>query len=266
MNSTSRKSGYIYVWRCLANRKIYVGQQSKRGTARKTHHLGRLRKGRHHSSFMQEDWNNFGEGQFVFEIMEECPIKIITEREQWWVDFFDSTVHGYNVRNPVIQAYPSDRLSSVIKKSWDGDDSRRSATSQMRAEQWQNPEYLAQRKAGTTALWQDADYRSRVKDSIKESCNSPEYLTGLRERTRQQHANRRRNRRERLAAALARLSKFSHFERPAEEKAKLAKERRSAGHLAYWTNLSPEKKAVRTAHLASTKLQELATAGKRRRS
>lgn len=264
MTSTGRKIGYIYVLRCLGNGKVYVGQTSKK-RPRKTQHLNDLRRGDHHSVFLQEDWNTFGETRFVFEIVEECPIEVITEREQWWVDFYAATVHGYNVKNPITQDAPSDRLSEAVKKTWEGDEDRRLVTSQARAKQWKDPKYQAERKAGTTSLWQDEEYRVKTQTAVKAGCNMPEYLAALRERTRQQHTNRRKERRSRLEAVLGRFAKFSHLERSSEEKARLAKERRSAGHLAYWANLPAEKKAERTAHLASDELQALATKGKRRR-
>lgn len=78
------KSG-IYVIRQIATRNAYIGSSSKLST-RFGQHKSLLRAGKHHSPYLQNAWNKYGEGAFVFEILEECPKENLIEREQYYID------------------------------------------------------------------------------------------------------------------------------------------------------------------------------------
>lgn len=36
---------------------------------------------------------------FTFEVIDECPEELLSEREKFWIDFYNSTVIGYNVKS-----------------------------------------------------------------------------------------------------------------------------------------------------------------------
>lgn len=87
----------IYQIRCVFNNKIYIGSTvsfSKRFAV----HRHRLRKGKHHSSYLQNSWDKYGESNFIFEILEEVPIVNLIEREQFHLDLNQSFLreNGYN--------------------------------------------------------------------------------------------------------------------------------------------------------------------------
>lgn len=50
---------------------LYVGSTWKRLCNRQSEHVAKLRKGRHHSSYLQNSWNKYGERSFDFQIVEE---------------------------------------------------------------------------------------------------------------------------------------------------------------------------------------------------
>lgn len=60
----------MYVYRILnkLNGRMYIGSTNNY-LARKYEHFGSLRKGTHHNRFLQLDYNDFGENNFVFEIL-----------------------------------------------------------------------------------------------------------------------------------------------------------------------------------------------------
>lgn len=92
---------FIYKIENLVNKKVYVGQTGTSFKQRKRQHLCRLRKQKHGNQHLQNAWNKYGEENFVFEIIEEVEEeKLLTEREQFWCDFYESNnkEKGYNIR------------------------------------------------------------------------------------------------------------------------------------------------------------------------
>jgi hypothetical protein len=79
--------------------KIYVGSAvyySKRIDL----HLYRLRRNKHHSSYLQNSFNKYGESNFKFEIIEEVDCKEnLIKREQYYLDLYKpyDREFGYNM-------------------------------------------------------------------------------------------------------------------------------------------------------------------------
>ena len=61
----------VYKITCTANGNYYIGV-SKNIATRWRQHKNALNRGKHHSSKMQMDWNDFGDTSFSFEIVKEC--------------------------------------------------------------------------------------------------------------------------------------------------------------------------------------------------
>lgn len=79
------KSG-VYKITCLSNDKIYIGS-SKHILGRIEAHKIHLRKNKHRNPHLQNAWDKYGEENFTFEILEECDIENLLEREQYWMDY-----------------------------------------------------------------------------------------------------------------------------------------------------------------------------------
>lgn len=67
--------------------KMYIGS-SKNISVRFIHHKSLLENNKHHSLHLQRAWNKYGKENFEFSIIEECSIKILLEREQYYLDFY----------------------------------------------------------------------------------------------------------------------------------------------------------------------------------
>lgn len=87
----------IYKITNIKNNKVYIGQSVKL-SARKNGHINSLKKQQHHNPLLQLAFNKYGQKSFVFEILEECEIDQLDEKERFWISFFDSTNrdYGYN--------------------------------------------------------------------------------------------------------------------------------------------------------------------------
>lgn len=80
------KLGVIYEFRNMVNGKRYIGSAIN-GQKRKREHLSLLRRDKHHSGYLQNSFNKYGESLFVFEVIEDAiPIDNLIKREQYWID------------------------------------------------------------------------------------------------------------------------------------------------------------------------------------
>ena len=84
----------IYKITNLLNGKVYIGQ-SKNIYLRKQQHFVALRRGYHENKLMQADWNRNSRG-FRFDVVELCPLDKLNDREQYWIQHYDSIEKGYN--------------------------------------------------------------------------------------------------------------------------------------------------------------------------
>jgi group I intron endonuclease len=96
----SKKAG-IYMIRCLANGKVYIGQTSHI-SERWRRHRTELRDGIHGSRHLQAAWNKYGPEQFEFVVLElmELDKTTLTEREQHYIAQYHSNDkrRGFNRR------------------------------------------------------------------------------------------------------------------------------------------------------------------------
>lgn len=90
------KSG-VYKIENKVNGKVYIGSAvdfSKRWKQ----HRNDLNAGRHHSQKLQRAWLKYGACSFLFSVVEIVNNEsCLLEREQAWIDFWDSSKHGYNI-------------------------------------------------------------------------------------------------------------------------------------------------------------------------
>lgn len=80
----------IYKIENLINHKVYIGQSSNI-ERRWSKHKSVQEKHSIHLAF-----DKYGIENFSFEVIEECPIEKLDEREIYWIDKYDSYNNGYN--------------------------------------------------------------------------------------------------------------------------------------------------------------------------
>lgn len=84
----------IYCIKNTRSRKVYIGQ-SRNINNRKWYHFHQLKKGKHHNRFLQRAYSSYGEEAFVFEILEECSVDLLNEREIFWISKYKSLDNGF---------------------------------------------------------------------------------------------------------------------------------------------------------------------------
>lgn len=88
----------IYKIENTVNGKVYIGQ-SVRIERRWYEHKWELNNNHHKNNYLQKAWNKYGEECFTFEILEECPIELLNEKEIYWIDYYKTYINynGYNL-------------------------------------------------------------------------------------------------------------------------------------------------------------------------
>lgn len=71
------------IYLILCHGRPYVGQ-SIHIEARWDAHLRLLARGAHDNPILQNVWGRHGESVFSFQILEECPRSVLSQREHWW--------------------------------------------------------------------------------------------------------------------------------------------------------------------------------------
>ena len=89
----------IYVIKNISNGMAYVGQTNN-FNRRVTEHRSDLKGNRHGNQPLQQDWNVFGESNFIFFVIEELNGRDINEMERMYINMYKSIYpNGYNLRN-----------------------------------------------------------------------------------------------------------------------------------------------------------------------
>ena len=85
----------IYKITNIINEKVYIGQ-SINILRRWNEHIRELNKNLHVNKYLQSSWNKYGEENFKFEIVEECKIEELNEKEVYYINKYNSYRNGYN--------------------------------------------------------------------------------------------------------------------------------------------------------------------------
>ena len=85
----------IYKITNKVNGKCYIGQSQDIAT-RFREHKYLLRQNKYGNRKIQNAWNKYGEENFIFEIIEECTIEELDEKEMKYIKGYNSHYDGYN--------------------------------------------------------------------------------------------------------------------------------------------------------------------------
>jgi group I intron endonuclease len=108
----NEKNGYIYIGSTFDFKR------------RKNQHVSALNLKKHNNKKLQNAWTKHGSMHFSFNIIEECDKKFLLEKEQFWINFYQSYKqnNGYNldrfVDRKIISEETKIKISKNHKKFW----------------------------------------------------------------------------------------------------------------------------------------------------
>jgi group I intron endonuclease len=85
----------IYRIRFEGSQKVYVGSATNI-IKRKHAHLCMLKKNTHHCNYLQNAYNKYGLDNLCFDIIEQCEIAELQDREQLYIDWYNEYKLLYN--------------------------------------------------------------------------------------------------------------------------------------------------------------------------
>lgn len=91
------KLGRIYLISNEVNHKLYVGQTIQSLNKRFNGHCCYSKTDRSINMYIKRAIHKYGRNKFHIELLEECPVELMNEREKYWINFYDSYNNGYNL-------------------------------------------------------------------------------------------------------------------------------------------------------------------------
>lgn len=90
--------GLVYIIQNMVNGKVYIGQTTQ-GLKKRINNYKQDRKTRNYGVYAA--MNKYGFENFVFAILEICPLSNLDKREQFWISIYDSQNRekGYNIES-----------------------------------------------------------------------------------------------------------------------------------------------------------------------
>lgn len=119
------KAGIYKIQDVESSSKVYIGS-TKDLDKRKNQHFHLLRKGTHHSKYMQRYYNSYGEKSLSYEVVEECSVESLICREQYYIDSmkpcFNGRLTAEGNRGHVFSEEVRSNMSRAQKKIREGKD------------------------------------------------------------------------------------------------------------------------------------------------
>lgn len=91
------KFGKIYKIVNDINSKVYVGQTIQKLEKQFNGHCCYSKTDRSCNMYIKRAIHKYGKKHFRIELIEECPIEQLDDREQYWIAYYDSYNNGYNL-------------------------------------------------------------------------------------------------------------------------------------------------------------------------
>ena len=108
----------IYKITNIINQKCYIGKSidiERRWQEHKTNYLRKNTK--EYNCVIYRAFRKYGIENFTFEVIEECSLNCLSEKEQYWIHIYDSKKHGYNMTDGGEGKITIDR--EKVKELWD---------------------------------------------------------------------------------------------------------------------------------------------------
>lgn len=143
MRNNISVSGIYCIENTQTNKK-YVGQ-SVNIKERWRKHINELNRNIHYNEHLQQAWNEYGETNFKFCVLEYCSIEILDDKEAFYIQHFNTMnqQYGYNLQSggkhyDHVSDGVRNKMSASIKASYQNSDLKQIRSLDAK-NQWANP-------------------------------------------------------------------------------------------------------------------------------
>ena len=109
------QSSGIYIIESIISKKAYVGS-AKNIRKRVYAHFYFLKKNKHHSKRLQSFINKHGYESVIVQVLEECDVSVLFDKEQYWIDKYNSYINGFN-GTPEAQTHKNKSLTTEHRQA-----------------------------------------------------------------------------------------------------------------------------------------------------
>ncbi len=87
----------IYIIKNNINNKVYIGQSINIQMRWYAHRNSATSERQDSYTQIHSAMKKYGVDNFYYEVLEECPLEKLDEREKYWIQYYDSYKNGYNM-------------------------------------------------------------------------------------------------------------------------------------------------------------------------
>jgi group I intron endonuclease len=143
----------------LVTGELYVGA-SQNIEHRWLWHQDRLKKNNNDTPKLQTAWNKFGAKVFILQLIEECEVLQLVEKEKWWIKHLETIETGYNISaGPGFSAHHTKQSRAQM------------SVSQKR--RYKRPEEIQIRKQRVAEQMSDPLMRAKIGKSVSKYFRDP---------------------------------------------------------------------------------------------
>lgn len=134
----------IYKITNLVNGKFYIGQSTHIKQRFKEHRdsINRKPDDPRGQGPLYDDMRKYGLENFTFEILEECPIEKLDEREEYYIALYDAVNKGYNRCKTAVTLRDEEVKAKIFSE--ERIEQMRQHKSEWNKQKWKEPEYRKQ--------------------------------------------------------------------------------------------------------------------------
>jgi group I intron endonuclease len=169
------------------NKKFYIGKTKRNSIIRRWKEHQRMAGDVNYRHPLYDGIRHHGIENFSIEILEECELFHIDEKEKFWINkltpAYNLTVGGdggdtFSKKPEYMKEITRKKLSNHAKKMW-SNPAYREKQSELAKDRWNDQGYREKQSELAKDRWENQTYREHITKKARENAQKPEYLAKI---------------------------------------------------------------------------------------